>query len=499
MKLFGFEIKRESAKELVSFAEPTNEEGAVTVGGALGGAYGTMLDMEGSAATEAELVTRYRKMAMEPEINIAVEDIVNDAINVGEDNTVVDVVCDEIDYSDKVKEKISEEFQNILSLLDFSNNAYDIFSKWYVDGRLNYHIMVDEENPREGIKELRYLDPRKIRLIREVDDREFDKSGIRLKKLKNEYYMYSELGFQNAVASSTASVSGYRIAKDSIARVTSGVLNENNTAILSYLHKAIKPLNQLRMLEDATVIYTLTRAPERRVFYIDVGNLPKARAEQYLHEMMVRHKNKLVYDVTTGETRDDRKMMTMTEDFWFPRREGSRGTEIDTLPAGTGLGDNDNLAFFQRKLYKSLNVPTSRIDNDAMFSLGRASEISRDEVKFAKFIRRLRSKFSVLFDKLLEKQLILKGIISPEDWDHIQNRLRYRFNKDNFFEELKEAEVLRERINSLRDIEEHVGVYFSKEWVRKEILKMSEEDINTMKEQMEEERKEEPPLATDEF
>jgi hypothetical protein len=494
-KLFGFEIKRaeDENKKPLSFAEPLNDDGALNVGAALGGAYGMLIDIEGSAKTEAELVTRYRQMALTPEIQQAVDEIVNETISIDSQDKVVELVLDDVNVGDKVKKRMIEEFDEILKLLDFSNKGYDIFSRFYIDGRLNYHIMIDEKKLKEGIKELRYIDPRKLRLIREIDttkggDTDF---GAHLKRVKNEYYMYSESGFntnkQNQYTNSN--VSGFRIAKDSIARVTSGLLNETHTVALSYLHKAIRPLNQLKMLEDATVIYTLTRAPERRVFYVDVGNLPKAKAEQYLHDMMARHKNKVVYNPETGEVRDDRRMITMTEDYWFPRREGNRSTEVDTLPSSGSLTDNDSLNYFQNKLYKAMNVPVARLQPETMYAFGRTSEVTREELKFSKFIKRLRSRFSILFDICLEKQLILKGVITPSEWDEIKDKLRYDFMKDNFFEELKETEILREKVSMLRDIEEQVGKYFSRDWVRKRVLFMSEEDIKEMDAQIEKEKK----------
>jgi hypothetical protein len=500
MKLFGFEIKREEDKQEnqpFSFVEPQNDDGALTVGTALGGSYGMMLDMEGAAKTESELVSKYRGMLMQPEVAQAVDEIVNEAISVDSHEKVVEIVLDDTELSDKVKDRIVDEFENILKLLDFSNNAYDIFQKFYVDGRLNYHIVIDNENLSEGIIDLRYIDPRKIRLIKELNEKEKDPhSGAPLKKIKKEYYMYSENGFGSTTTgaySSTSSqqtVTGFRISKDSIARVTSGLMNENNSMVLSYLHPAIKPLNQLRMLEDATVIYALTRAPERRIFYIDVGNLPKAKAEQYLHDMMTRHKNKLQYNSTTGEITDARKFMTMTEDFWFPRRGGDRSTEVDILAGGQApaLSGDENMQYFQRKLYKSLRVPISRLEPETMYTFGRISEISRDELKFSKFIRRLRVRFSQLFDTCLEKQVILKGIITPEEWKEIKDKIRYDFMKDNYFEELKQAEILREKLSTLRDIEEQIGKYFSREWVIKNVLYMSDEDIRDMDKQIKKEK-----------
>jgi len=494
-KLFGFEIKRaiEKEEQLPSFADPQNDDGALNIGAAVGGAYGMLIDIEGSAKTEAELVTRYRQMALTPEIQQAVEEIVNEAISIDSHDKVVELVLDDVKVPDKVKDRIREEFEQILRLLDFSNNGYDIFSRFYVDGRLNYHVIIDEKNLGDGIKELRYIDPRKLRLIREIDISKdgYSEFSSHLKKIKKEYYMYSESGFntskQNTYTSSN--ISGFRIAKDSIVRVTSGILNETNSVVLSYLHKAIRPLNQLKMLEDATVIYTLTRAPERRVFYVDVGNLPKAKAEQYLHDMMARHKNKVVYDPATGEIRDDRRMMTMTEDYWFPRREGNRATEVETLPSTGSLTDNDSLNYFQTKLYKAMGVPVARLQPETMYTFGRTSEITREELKFSKFIKRIRTRFSILFDRCLERQLVLKGVITPEEWKEIQDKIRYDFMKDNFFEELKEAEILREKLSTLRDTEEHVGKYFSRNWVRKNVLFMSEDEIRDMDKEIEQEKR----------
>lgn len=495
VKLFGFEIKRtddDVEKQLPSFADPINDDGALNLGTAIGGSYGMLWDIEGTAKTEAELVTRYRQMTLNPEIQQAVDEIVNEAIVVDSHEKVVEIVLDDTKLPDKVKDKISEEFENVLQLLDFSNQAYDIFAKFYVDGRLNYHAIIDEKDLKRGIVELRYLDPRKIRLIREMDNKPLPNQGVgtTLKRVRKEYYMYSETGFgTSAMTNFTTTLSGLRIAKDSIVRVTSGILNESNSVVLSHMHRAIKSLNQLRMLEDATVIYTITRAPDRRIFYVDVGNLPKAKAEQYLHDMMARHKNRVTYDPATGEVRDDRKMMTMTEDYWFPRREGNRSTEVETLAGGTGLGEDKNLPYFQNKLYKALNVPVARLQPETMYSFGRTSEITREELKFSKFIQRLRTRFSILFDKCLEKQLVLKGIMSPEDWKDVKNKVRYDFMKDNLFEELKESEILREKIATLRDVEEHVGKYFSREWVIKNVLFMSDDDYRDMQKQMDKERK----------
>lgn len=497
MKIFGFEITRpqdEINKEAVSFVAPQNDDGAITVSSnSLGGFYSTILDMEGSAKSESELITKYRNMAMQPEISQAIDDVVNEAISVELDESVVNITLGEADLPDRVKERIVEEFENIIAMLDMANNGYDMFHKFYVDGRLNYHIVINPKDLKKGIIELRYCDPRKLKLIRELDKKSKDPhSGAPTKRIKNEYYMYSENGF--GATSASGSTVGVKIAKDSIARVTSGLMNENNSLVLSHLHPAIKPLNQLRMLEDATVIYTLTRAPERRIFYIDVGNLPKNKAEQYLRDMMTRHKNKLQYNSSTGEISDSRKMLTMTEDFWFPRRGGERTTEVDTLAGGSaqGLSDDTNMLYFQRKLYKALKVPLTRLEPEAQATFGRASEITRDELKFGKFIKRIRTRFSWLFNIILEKQLILKGILTPEEFESIRNDIRYEFARDNYYDELKQSEILRERMTTLRDIEDHIGKYYSREWVIRNILQLSEEEFNDMQEQMEKEKAEMP-------
>jgi hypothetical protein len=502
MKIFGFEITRpqdETNKDAVSFVAPQNDDGAITVSSnSLGGFYSTILDMEGSAKSESELITKYRNMAMQPEISQAVDDVVNEAISVEMDESVVSITLGEADLPDKVKERIVEEFDNIVTLFDMANNGYDMFHKFYVDGRLNYHIVINPKDLKKGIQELRYCDPRKLKLIREVDKKSKDPhSGVPTKKIKNEYYMYSDNGFGSTSAS--GSTTGFKIAKDSIARVTSGLMNENNSLVLSHLHPAIKPLNQLRMLEDATVIYTLTRAPERRIFYIDVGNLPKNKAEQYLRDMMTRHKNKLQYNSSTGEISDSRKMLTMTEDFWFPRRGGERTTEVDTLAGGSaqGLSDDTNMLYFQRKLYKALKVPLTRLEPETQATFGRASEITRDELKFGKFIKRIRTRFSWIFNIVLEKQLILKGILTPEEFDQIRNDIRYEFARDNYYDELKQSEILRERMSTLRDIEDQIGKYYSREWVIRNILQLSEEDFADMQEQIEKEKAEAPDEPED--
>jgi len=473
MQLFGFEITRTSAeeKELENLQAivPQNQEEAVTEI-APGGIYGTYLDLEASAKTEADLVTRYREMVLQPECDQAVEDIINDAIIMENNAYPVEIVLDETNLSSRVKKLIKEEFDNLMQMMDFGNKGYEIFRRWYVDGRIYYQLVIDKSNPREGIKQLRYIDPRKIRKMREQKKKTDARTGNDLYPNVKEFYVYNPKG-------STNNQQGIKIAPDSICYVPSGLVDSRNKMVLGYLHKAIKPLNQLRMLEDAVVIYRLSRAPERRIFYIDVGNLPKMKAEQYLRDMMVKHKNKLVYDASTGEVRDDRRHMTMLEDFWLPRREGGRGTEITTLPGGQNLGEMEDVLYFQKKLLKSLNVPVSRMEAEVNFNIGRSTEISRDEIKFQKFINRIRNKFAVLFDQLLEIHLALKGVMTRAEWKEIQNSLTYNFANDNHFEELKQAEIMTERLRLLGEIDPLVGKYFSMSWVRKNVLRMTEDEI----------------------
>ena len=484
MEFFGFELRRKQDEEkknldaIVPEKDPT-DDGSLVV--SAGGSYGMYVDIEGSAKTESELVTRYRDMAGHPEVEGAIDDIINEAIN-SEVERIVEIVLDELPVTDRIKKMIEAEFETIFDMLDFNHQGYDIFKRWYVDGRLYYQAVIDKDNPRAGIQEMRYIDPRKIKKIKEVRKKKVESKENALTsvtEVANEFYMYSEKGFTGPSATSNQTA-GIRIAKDSIVYVTSGLTDSKSSLVLSYLHKAIKPLNQLKSIEDASVIYRLSRAPERRIFYIDVGNLPKMKAEQYLKDMMTRHKNKLVYDMHTGEIRDDRKFMTMLEDFWLPRREGGRGTEITTLPGGQNLGEIEDIKYFQDKLFRSLNVPISRMQPDQAFNLGRSSEISRDEVKFAKFIDRLRVRFSSLFTKTLEKQLLLKGIITSEDWKILSTKFKYLYARDNFFSELKDIEVQKERMNVLDQIVPYVGTYYSKEWVKRHVLKQSDDQIEEM-------------------
>lgn len=478
MQLFGFDITRKdqsvgASEDLPTFVPPQSDDGAVEV--APGGSYGTFVDMEGTAKTEADLVTRYREMSLQPECDSAVEDVVNESIVVDQDASPIAIMLDDLKQPASVKKRITEEFEHVLGLLDFGNKGYDIFRRWYVDGRLYHHIVINTKDPREGIKELRYIDPRRIRKIREANKSKDPRTGATLYGTPKEYYMYNSKGIN-----SVNEQKGIKIATDSISYVNSGLMDSRNNMILGYLNKAIKPLNQLRMLEDATVIYRLARAPERRIFYIDVGNLPKMKAEQYLRDMMVKHKNRLQYDANTGEVRDDRKFMTMMEDFWLPRRDGGKGTEITTLPGGQNLGEMDDVEYFKKKLYRSLNVPVTRMDSEGQFQLGRASEITRDEVKFSKFIKRLRSKFTDLFDGILEIQLVLTGTISRAEWKEIRNQIGYTFSNDNYYDELKNHEILTERLRIANDLDPLMGKYYSMRWVRKNVLMMDDSEIAMM-------------------
>lgn len=476
MELFGFSITKKTAEEEeknVKSVIPQNfEDGAMEV--APGGSYGTYVDLEGNVKSEDDLVTKYREMALQPECDIAIEDIVNEAIVI-DDKSAVELILDDLEQPKVVKNKIREEFENILKLLDFNNQGTDIFRQWYIDGRLYYHIMIDETKPREGIKELRKIDPRKIKKIREKKYEVDPRTRMRIEKGYTEYYTYFPKGIKSGIQQSAI-----KISKDSICHTTSGLMDPANKLVLGYLHKAIKPLNQLRVLEDATVIYRLARAPERRIFYIDVGNLPKMKAEQYLQDMMSKHKNKLVYDASTGQVRDDRKFMTMLEDFWLPRREGGKGTEITTLPGGQNLGEMEDVEYFKKSLYRALNVPVSRMETETSFNLGRTSEVTRDEVKFSKFIKKLRARFSHLFDNLLEIQLVLKGVVNRKQWKKLKEEIFFEFAHDSYFSELKETEILRERISLANDIDPFVGRYFSLKYVRQSIFKMTEEKIDQM-------------------
>jgi hypothetical protein len=517
IKLFGFTIGKKDVVQLekpeqASFALPTEamDDGAVNI--TSNAYYGTYVDLEGSIRNELELITRYREMSNHPELEMAIDEIVNESITYTLDNRVVDINLDNIKTTESIKKKIFEEFETILRLLNFQNLASDLFKRWYIDGRIYYHIVVNEKNPKEGVQELRYIDPRKIRKVREVKTGKDPKTGATVILSTAEYYVYNDKGTttQNYTASTN---SGLRISPDSIINVNSGMMDAKNTFVISYLHKVIKPLNQLRMIEDAVVIYRISRAPERRIFYIDVGNLPKGKAEQYLRDVMVKYRNKMVYDASTGELRDDRKHMSMLEDFWLPRREGGKGTEITTLPAGQNLGELEDVKYFQRNLLKALNVPLSRLDEQSgggFAGIGRSQEITRDELKFAKFISRLRNKFSQLFDDALGIQLVLKGVCTSDEWKVFKQNIIYDFRKDNNFTELREAELLRERLTMVGMVDPYIGKYFSHEYIKKNILKMDDKQMKEMQKQINKEQNqglggptleqgEEPPASPDEY
>lgn len=504
MRLFGFEFKRAEQDDVApSFVPKEADDGALVV--AAGGAYGTYVDLDGTVRTEAELVTRYREMSLQPEIDMAVDEIVNESISIDEE-TIVDINLDELEITDKLKKAIRDEFEAVLNILNFNKVAYETYRRWYIDGRLYYHVIIDDKDIRSGIKEVRYIDPRKIRKIREITKRKVPGSTDGLEtvipRTQNEYYVYNDKGFSYGNKTVGPSTTGLKIAKDSIVYVTSGLTDTQGTMVLSYLHKGIKALNQLRTLEDALVIYRLSRAPERRIWYIDVGNLPKMKAEQYVRDIMIKHKNRLVYDSASGEVRDDRKFMTMLEDYWLPRREGGRGTEVTTLPGGQTLGEIDDVLYFQKKLYQTLNVPINRLNSDALFSLGRATEVTRDELKFYRFIVRLRARFSNLFLQLLEKQLVLKGIMSIEEWYSIGAKIKFDFAKDNYFTELKDAEILQNRAQLMMTLEQGglIGKYYSHQWARRNVLQQSDDDIEEQDEQIAEEQQDPrwaPPMGQD--
>ena len=475
---FGFEIKRKGNEEPVrpSFVPNTDEDGSGVI--QAGGHFGAYLDLDGDQAkNEVDLIYKYRDIAAQPECDAAIEDIINESIVGDNDEAPVNLILDQLEISDKIKESVKNEFETVLRLLNFNAYAHDIFRKWYVDGRLPYHIIIDDKSPKNGIKELRYIDPTKLRKVKEIEEEKDPKTGANIIKKQQEYFLFQDTKMNSAGQ-------GLRIHPDAICYATSGMLDPTRKRILSYLHKAIKPVNQLRMMEDSLVIYRISRAPERRIFYIDVGNLPKGKAEEYLKGIMSQYRNKLVYDAKTGDLKDDRKHMSMLEDFFLPRREGGRGTEISTLPGGENLGQIDDIVYFQRKLYKSLNVPANRLEQENQFSLGRSTEISRDEIKFKKFIDRLRKRFSDMFNQLLRTQLILKGIITIQDWNEWKTYIAYDFIEDNYFSELKESEMMRERFEMLGTVDEYSGKYVSNEWIRKNVLKMDDDAIKEMEDQI---------------
>lgn len=473
-KVFGFEIKRASAedpKKAPSIVPARDDDGAGYVT-ASGSHYGQYINQDGPDAKDNHaLIMKYRGVAMHPEVDMAIEDIVNESIVGGEEPVAVKM--DNLDASESIKKQIREEFDSIIGMMNFTELGHDMFRRWYVDGRLYHHIVVDETNLKLGIKDIRPIDAARIRKVKQVKKEKDPATGANLVKKVDEYFIYEEKPGQQS--------SGVKLSLDSVSYITSGLLDEKRQKVLSYLHKALKPINQLRMMEDSLVIYRLARAPERRIFYIDVGNLPRGKAEQYMKDIMTRYRNKLVYDASTGEIKDDRKHQSLLEDFWLPRREGGKGTEISTLPGGDNLGQIEDILYFQKKLYRSLNVPMNRLEQEQQFSLGRATEISRDELKFQKYIDRLRTRFGYLFLGILKTQLTLKGVITEDDWSKMRNHIVIDFARDNHFTELKDSELLRERIQTLDAMRDYIGEYFSKEWVQKNVLHFTDDDIDNMK------------------
>lgn len=483
MKLFGFELRRANKKDpnkendkAPSIVPKVDDDGAGYVT-ASGSHYGQYIDINGDNAKDnSELILKYRGIATHPEVDAAIEDIVNESISGSEMESPVELNLDGVETSDKIKKLMNEEFDNICAMLNFNDLAHDMYRSWYIDGRLVHHLVVNESNMNAGIQEIRPIDATKIRKVKEVKYKKDSQTGAKIVEKVDEFYVFQEKNnTQSAV----------KMSPDAVSYITSGLTDPSKKRVISYLHKAIKPINQLRMMEDSLVIYRLARAPERRIFYIDVGNMPNNKAEQHMRDIMSRYRNKLVYDASTGDLKDDRKHMSMLEDFWLPRREGGRGTEISTLPGGENLGQIDDIVYFQKRLYRSLNVPINRLEQEAQFSLGRSTEISRDEVKFQKFIDRLRKRFSALFTGILRKQLLLKGICTEQDWDSWKNDIQIDFIRDNHFSELKESELLRERLTTLDQISQYVGEYFSREWVMKNVMQMSDDDIESMKDQVE--------------
>ena len=495
MELFGFEITRKrdelratEVKNAKSFVPPVDDDGTPVIqqqaGYIAGGAYGAYVDMEGGIKNEAELIRRYRETSLVPECDSAIEDIVNECITSDISDRIVALDLRDVKLSDSIKNKMQDEFAHILSLMKFNQNSHEIFRKWYVDGRIYFHKVVDSKRPKLGIVDLRNIDPLKIKKVRNVEKGKDPKTKIERVEKVEEFYMFNDKGFDKTSATEGATV---KIAPEAVSYTTSGLLDYSRNVVIGYLHKALKTANQLAMMEDALVIYRISRAPERRIFYIDVGNLPKAKAEQYLADVMHKYRNKLVYNAETGEIKDDRKHMSMLEDFWLPRREGGRGTEITTLPGGQNLADIDDIEYFKKKLYQSLNVPATRLEADNGFNMGRASEISRDELKFNKFTNRLQKKFARVFTDMLRTHLVLKEIVTGEEFDKFKDFIQYEFATDNHFTELKEAEILRERLDTLSGIADYIGKYYSNEYVRKYVLRQSEEDIKIIDQQIQDE------------
>lgn len=490
-------LEQEEIKANASFAPPDLEDGAMPISS--GVYFSSYMDFDGGIKSTADMIRKYREMALYPEVEMAIDDICNEAIVYDDTKRPVEIVVDDRKLSPKIKAKIQEEFDEILRLLKFQDKGYEIFRKWYIDGRLYYHKIIDKENPRKGLVELRPIESTHIRKVRNVQKKKDKATNADLVTKVDEFFVYSEreeTSTTTAAFTPATPTKGVKIATDSICYTHSGLFDSGKKRVLSYVHKALKPLNQLKMVEDAVVIYRLSRAPERRVFYIDVGNLPKNKAEQYLKDIMNRYRNKLVYDASTGELKDERRHMTMLEDFWMPRREGGKGTEVSTLPGGQNLGQMDDVLYFQKKLYKSLNVPTSRLETDQNgFNMGRQAEITRDELKFFRFIERLRKKFGELFMDIMKTQLLLKGVITKEDWEYIQPMIRFDFRKDSYFTEAKENEILTNRLNLVNSADPYLGKYFSKAYIQKHILRLSEEEIADITQEVEQEKQENPDIA----
>ena len=505
INLFGYSIEKTKPEtdKVVSFVPPETEDGASIVQG--GGFYGSYLDFDPYVKNDIDLIYKYRDMALHPEVEMAIDDICNDSLVYDDERIAVNVNLDKTSLSANIKKRVHEEFDEVLKLLRFRSRGHEIFRKWYIESRLYYHMILDPKSPKRGIVELRPIDPTKIRKVKSVKKksaRDGSAQPVTLYGETEEFYIYNERQTGTNTAGQQANQggldTGLKILPDAICYINSGLYDSTRKRVFGYLQKAIKPLNQLRMIEDAVVIYRISRAPERRVFYVDVGNLPKNKAEQYLRDIMNRYRNKLVYDASSGEMRDDRRHMSMLEDYWMPRREGGRGTEITTLDGGQNLGEMEDVEYFKKRLYQALHVPTSRMEADNGFNMGRSAEISRDEVKFYKFVERLRNKFNDLFVNLLKTQLVVKGVMSKEEFDDITQDILFDYNRDNYFSELKETEIMKERLEMMRDVGEFIGQYFSKEYVYKKILRLTEEEADEMKKQIDKEREEEPP-EEDEF
>jgi hypothetical protein len=478
MEIFGYKVeKSKAAPTEKSFVPPTDDGGSDVI--KAGGYFGTYLDLEGTANTEAELIKKYRDIAFMADVDSAIDDIVNDSISNLDDERPVEINLDNVKLSDPIKKKIQQEFETILDLLEFNLRAQDYYRRWYIDGRIYFHKVIDTAKPKNGITDIRFIDPRKIKKVREIFKEKDEKSGVEFIKKIEEYFVYNERGIvlDKAHTASPGSAATMKVTRDAICYVPSGLSDQDKNIALSYLHKAIRPANQLRMMENAAVIYRISRAPERRVFYVDVGNLPKLKAEQYLKGIMDQYRNKLVYDGNTGEIRDDKKFMSMLEDFWLPRREGGRGTQIETLPGGQSLGEIGDIDYFQKKLFQALNVPVSRMQQQSGLNFGRAAEINRDEWKFTKFIAKLRRRFSLLFDDLLKTQLIIKGVITEADWNLIRNNIEYKYATDAYYTESKEQQIIQSRVEILNGVANYIGTLYSKAYIQKHILKLTDDDI----------------------